>query len=217
MKKFSSEIELSGHLIDSLILTRVFDGIMDHGGSFEVLDIQVGKKKKDESYAKLLVTGKNAKNLETILNYVYRQGATAGTQRNVKLMSAPKDMVMPDNFYSTTNNPTQIFLNKKWIDVDNMMMDKCIAVKAKKAICIPIRQVKSGDKIVVGENGVKIIPPERPREGMNVFEFMGSGSSSERPTQHIAKKVAEDIRRTKKDGGKIVLSWRSCNCPYGRS
>ena len=120
MKKFSSEIELSGHLIDSLILTRVFDGIMDHGGSFEVLDIQVGKKKKDESYAKLLVTGKNAKNLETILNYVYRQGATAGTQRNVKLMSAPKDMVMPDNFYSTTNNPTQIFLNKKWIDVDNM-------------------------------------------------------------------------------------------------
>ena len=51
MKKFSSEIELRGHLIDSLILTKVFDGIMDHGGSFEVLDIQVGKKKKDESYA----------------------------------------------------------------------------------------------------------------------------------------------------------------------
>nr|AIE93627.1 hypothetical protein [uncultured marine thaumarchaeote AD1000_39_D02] len=36
MKKFSSEIELHGHLIDSLILTKVFDGIMDHGGSFEV-------------------------------------------------------------------------------------------------------------------------------------------------------------------------------------
>jgi len=46
MKKFSSEIELRGHLIDSLILTKVFDGIMDHGGSFEVLDIQVGKKKR---------------------------------------------------------------------------------------------------------------------------------------------------------------------------
>ena len=112
---------------------------------------------------------------------------------------------MPDNFYSTTNNPTQIYLSNKWIDVDNMMMDKCIVVKGKKATCIPIRQVKKGDKIVTGENGVKVIPPERPREGMNVFEFMGSGSSSERPTQHIAKKVAEDIRRTKKNGGKIVL------------
>ena len=161
MKKFSSEIELRGHLIDSLILTRVFDGIMDHGGSFEVLDIDVGKRKKDESYAKLLVVGKNAKNLETILNYVYRQGATSKTQKIVRLNVAPKDMVMPDNFYSTTNNPTQIFHNNKWIDVDNIMMDKCIVVKAKKAMCVPIRQIKKGDKIVVGENGVKIIPPEK--------------------------------------------------------
>jgi len=60
MKKFSSEIELHGHIIDSLILTKVFDGIMDHGGSFEVLDIIIGKKKKDERYAKLLVIGNNA-------------------------------------------------------------------------------------------------------------------------------------------------------------
>ncbi|HIA10421.1 MAG: TIGR00300 family protein [Thaumarchaeota archaeon] len=205
MVKFSSEIELRGHIIDSLILTKVFDGIMDHGGSFEVLEIKVGKKKKDESYAKLLVIGKNAKNLETILNYVYRQGATSKSQKNVKLVAASKNMVMPDNFYSTTNNQTQIFLNNKWIDVDNTMMDKCIVVKAKKAMCVPIRQIKKGDKIVVGENGVKIIPPERPREGMNVFEFMGSGSSSERPIQHIARKVAEDMRRTKRNGGKIVL------------
>jgi len=141
MKKFSSEIELRGHLIDSLILTKVFDGIMDHDGSFEVLDIQVGKKKKDESYAKLLVTGKNAKNLDRILNYVYRQGATSKTQKNVKLSSASKDMVMPDNFYSTTNNQTQIFLNNKWIDVDDIMMDKCIVVKAKIATCVPVRQI----------------------------------------------------------------------------
>jgi len=84
----------------------------------------------------------NAKNLEIILNYVYRHGATSITQKNVKLISAAKDMVMPDNFYSTTNNPTQIYLNNKWIDVDNMMMDKCIAVLGIKATCIPIRQVK---------------------------------------------------------------------------
>ena len=186
MKKFSSEIELRGHIIDSLILTKAFDGIMDHGGSFEVLDIQVGKKKKDESYAKILVTGKNEKNLDRILNYAYRQGATSKTQSDVKLNTALKDMVMPDNFYSTTNNQTQIFLKNKWIDVENMMMDKCIVVKAKKATCVPIRQIKKGDKIVVGENGIKVIPPERPREGMNVFEFMGSGSSSERPTQPVS-------------------------------
>jgi len=98
MKKFSSEIELRGHLIDSLILTKVFDGIMDHGGSFEVLDIQVGKKKKDESYAKLLVTGTNAKNLDIILNYVYRQGATSKTQKNVILKAATIEMLMHNTF-----------------------------------------------------------------------------------------------------------------------
>ena len=205
MNKFTSEIEVSGHLIDSLILTKIFDSIMDLGGKFEVIKIKVGKKKTDQSYARLLVQGKTKKNLEQILEVVYREGATAISQKSVKIKSASRNMVMPDNFYSTTNNPTQIFLNNKWIDVSNIMMDKCIIVKAKKAMCIPIRQVKKGDKIVIGENGIKITPPERPREGMNVFEFMGSRSSSERPTQHIAKKVAADIRRTKKNGGKIVL------------
>ena len=78
-------------------------------------------------------------------------------------------------------------------------------VKSNKAQCVPVRDVKKGDKIIIGEDGVKVTPPERPREGMNIFQFMGSGSSSERPTQHIARKVAEDIRNTKKKGGKIVL------------
>ena len=205
MRKFSSEIEVRGHLIDSLILTKIFDSVMDLDGKFEVLDIKVGKKKTDESYAKLLVQGKNKINLKKILEVIYRLGATAKLQKSIKLKSAVKNMVMPDNFYSTTNNHTQIFHNKRWIDVQNMMMDKCIIVKSNTAKCITVREVKKGDKIVVGEDGIKVTPPERPREGMNVFQFMGSGSSSERPTQHIAKKVAQDIKNTKKNGGKIVL------------
>ena len=205
MRKFSREIEVRGHLIDSLVLTKIFDSIMDLDGKFEVLDIDVGKKKTDESYAKLLVQGKNKNNLEEILEIVYRLGATAKLQKSIKLKSATKNMVMPDNFYSTTNNRTQIFHNNKWVNVQNMMMDKCIVVKSNTAKCITIREVKKGDKIVVGEDGIKVTPPERPREGMNIFEFMGSGSSSERPTQHIAKKVAQDIINTKKNGGKIVL------------
>jgi len=205
MSKFSREIEVRGHLIDSLILTKIFDVVMDLGGEFEVLEIQIGKKKKDESYAKLRIQGKNQKHLDQILELVYREGATAKIQKEVELKPALKNSVMPDSFYSTTNNYTQIFLKGKWINVDNMMMDKCIVVKGNTAKCVPIRDVKKGDKIVVGENGLRIIPPKRPREGMNVFQFMGGSSSSERPTQHIAKKVAEDIYKTRKLGGKIVL------------
>jgi len=205
VKKFEYEIEVKGHLIDSMILTKIFDIIMDLKGEFQVQEFKVGKRKKDESYAKLLVQGKSQKHLDEILEAVYREGATSKIQQEIKLQIAPKDMVMPDDFYSTTNNRTDVFYKGQWIKVENMMMDKCIVVQGKRAWCSPIREIKKGDMIVIGERGIKVTPPERPREGVNLFQFMGSSSSSERPTQHIARKVAYDIYKTKKDGGKIVL------------
>jgi lysine-ketoglutarate reductase/saccharopine dehydrogenase-like protein (TIGR00300 family) len=204
-KKFEHEIEVRGHLIDSMILTKIFDNIMDFNGEFQVQEFKVGKRKKDESYAKLLIQAKSQKHLDEILESVYREGATSKIQQELKLKPAPKDMVMPDDFYSTTNNRTDVFYKGKWIKVENMMMDKCIVVNGKSARCTPIREVKKGNLIIVGESGIKITPPERPREGVNLFQFMGSNSSSERPTQHIARKVAYDIFKTKKEGGKIVL------------
>ena len=205
MSKFSQEVEVSGHLIDSSILTKIFDKIMDLRGEFQVEEIQIGKRKSDESFARLSVIGKNQRHLDEILETVYRLGAVSKVHRQAVLKKAPKNCVMPDNFYSTTNNHTQVFHDGGWIPVHNMMMDKCIVVRNGTAQCVPVRDVRRGDPIVVGEDGVKITPPERPREGVNVFEFMGSSSSSERPTQHIAKKVADDIYDTKRNGGKIVL------------
>jgi len=205
MTKFAQEIEVQGHLIDSSILTKIFDKIMDLQGEFQVQEIKIGEKKGDTSFARLLITGKNQKQLDEILETVYRLGAVSKIQKEITLKKSPKNCVMPDNFYSTTNNHTHVFHKGRWIPVENMMMDKCIVVKSGRAFCVPVRDVKKDDLIIVGESGVKITPPERPREGVNVFEFMGSSSSSERPTQHIAKKVAEDIYNTKKKGGKIVI------------
>ena len=205
MGKFSQEIEVGGHLIDSSILTKIFDKIMDLQGEFQVEEIEIGKKKRDQSFARLLITGKDQKHLDEILETVYRLGAVSKIQKEITLKKAPKNNVMPDNFYSTTNNHTHIFHKGKWISVENMMMDKCIVVKGNRAFCVPVRDIKKGDQIIVGEKGIKITPPERPREGVNVFEFMGSSSSSERPTQHIAKQVADDIYNTKKNGGRIII------------
>ena len=204
-KKFENEVEVKGHLIDSMILTKIFDVIMDLDGEFQVQEFRVGKRKKDESYAKILVQGKSQKHLDEILESVYRAGATSKIQQEIKMQSALRDMVMPDDFYSTTNNRTDVFYKGKWIKVENMMMDKCIVVKGNRAWCSPIREIKKGDMIIVGERGIRITPPERPREGVNLFQFMGSSSSSERPTQHIARKVAHDIYKTKREKGKIVL------------
>lgn len=204
-KKFSHEIEVRGHLIDSMILTKIFDVIMDLKGEFQVQEFKVGKHKKDESYTKLAIQGNSQEHLDKILEAVYREGATSKIQQEILLKPASKNMVMPDDFYSTTNNHTEIFHKGKWIKVENMMMDKCIVVQGNRAFCTPIRDIKKGDMVIIGEKGIRVTPPERPREGVNLFQFMSSGSSSERPTQHIARKVAEDIYKIKKQGGKIVL------------
>jgi lysine-ketoglutarate reductase/saccharopine dehydrogenase-like protein (TIGR00300 family) len=207
-RKFEQTIEIKGHLIDSMILTRIFDKIMDLKGDFNVLEFHVGKKKDELSYARLLVSGKNKKHLDQLLESVFIEGAQPTKIDGVKLKPAPSDMVMPRDFYSTTNNTTQIFFNNEWINVENMMMDKCIIVDAsnKSAECRKIRDIRRGDMIVTGEKGVRILPEERPREGVDIFQFMSSTSSSERPTQQIARKIAMDIYNTKNSGGKIIVT-----------
>jgi lysine-ketoglutarate reductase/saccharopine dehydrogenase-like protein (TIGR00300 family) len=207
LEEFKQEIEVKGHLVDSSILTKIFDVIMDLKGDFTVLEFSIGKRKQDHSYARLLIKGNSKEHLLVILESIFREGATPITLDEVICVSSPKDMVLPDDFYSTTNNQTQIFFQGQWINVENMMMDKCIVLdpKSKTAECKINRDVKKGDLIVTGERGIKIIPQERPREGVDIFQFMSSSSSSERPSQQIAKKVAYDLYNTKKEGGKIIV------------
>ena len=201
------EVEVRGHLIDSMILTRIFDRIMDLEGEFEVLEFKIGKQKKDYSYAKLLVKGKSSKHLQSILQEVYREGAIPVKLQSANFKAAPKDMVMPDDFYSTTNHQTSVLVDGNWIEVENQMMDKAIVVDPtkKRAWCRPVREIRKGDMIVVGDAGVRIVPPERPREGMDVFQFMSSHTSTEKPIQALAKRIADDMFETKKKKGKIVV------------
>jgi lysine-ketoglutarate reductase/saccharopine dehydrogenase-like protein (TIGR00300 family) len=207
-KKFERVLEVRGHLIDSMILTRIFDKIMDLKGDFNVLEFKIGKRKNELSYARLMVHGKNKKHLDQLLATLYIEGAQPVVIEEVLIKPAPEDMVMPSDFYSTTNNSTQIYYSNEWIDVRNMMMDKCIAIdiKLRTAECKMIREVRKGDMIVVGERGVKVLPEERPRQGIDIFQFMSSSSSSERPTLQIARKIAMDIHLTKKSGGKIIVT-----------
>ncbi|MEM4321222.1 MAG: TIGR00300 family protein [Candidatus Nitrosocaldus sp.] len=205
--EYEQEVEVTGHLIDSMILTRIFDKIMDLKGDFEVLEFRIGKEKTSPSYARLLVKGKSQEHLARILEEVYREGAVSARVEEVMLEPAPRDMVLPDEFYSTTNNRTMIYVDGKWVEVEDIMMDKCIVYdpSSRRAYCKAIREVKRGDLIVVGEKGVKVIPPERPREGVDLFQFMSSDASSERPTLQMIRKVARDMHRIKHNNGKIVV------------
>src|SRR5437763_377572 len=52
---FSETIELRGHIIDSLILPKVLDQILTHGANFKIGEIRIGKKRADQSFARMEV------------------------------------------------------------------------------------------------------------------------------------------------------------------
>ena len=205
MAEESEIVEMQGHLIDSMTLARVMNKVANRGGRYEFLEFEVGKSHAETSYTKLRVTGRSAAHLAEILDDIHVEGAAEISPKEATLRNAPADMTLPVDFYSTTNNETRIYHGGRWLTSQRQMMDKCIIVDGGTARCTPIRDVRKGDLVVCGEDGVRVIPPPRPRALTGLFEFMGSGSSSERPTQHMAKTVAADIFNTKRDGGRIVI------------
>ena len=204
---YTREVELSGHIIDSLIIPKALDLIMDMGGDFEILEFKVGKLKKDTSYAKLQVKGKSEEHLGEILDELSEIGAVVVEINKVEFKASPKDKTFPDEFYSTTNHPTYVRFDNRWIQVENIEMDCAIVLDTEelRAYCKPLAHIKEGDNIVVGREGIRVVPPERPRGKLGVFEFMSSDASTEKPFKSIMSKTAREIKRIKDKGGKIAL------------
>ncbi len=126
----SREIELHGHIIDSLILPKVMDEILAHHGQFTIRDIRVGKEKTDTSYARIEVAAATAEQLDEIISRLRQHGAEVIEEAEITLEEAPADGVFPEDFYVTTNKPTSVHLGKKWIDVEPAIMDSGVCVDA---------------------------------------------------------------------------------------
>ncbi len=204
--KAEHEIELEGHIIDSGIMTRVFDKIMDMGGNFEIIEFNVGKRKTDPSYARLRVISESEGALQTILSELYRLGARDIEVEDVVLTPAEGDRIVPRGFYSTTNHPTFIKFEGQWIPVEDIKMDSIIVVDRteRRAFCRTLAKIRKGDLIVTGERGIRVAPPERPRE-QSTFEFMHGTVSPERPSESLIAKIAAEIVELKRRGGRIAL------------
>jgi lysine-ketoglutarate reductase/saccharopine dehydrogenase-like protein (TIGR00300 family) len=198
------ELEFEGHLIDSMIFPKVLDLILDLEGEFEIVEFRIGKRKEDPSYARIIVFGKDEEHLELILKELHKVGARVPEAEEVQLEEAPGDKILPDNFYVTTNHRTFVHYRGKWLEVERIAMDRVIVIKDDRALCVPISEIKKGDLVVVGEKGVRIIPPERPRKS-TYFEFMGGRVSSERPTEKMIEAIAKEIVDLKRSGGKIAV------------
>lgn len=204
--KVSREIELKGQIVDSGILNKVMDTVVEYNGDFDTEEFSLGRQKLDPSYAKMKITAESEEKLLELINELRRLGAYVVGDEDVKLAEVKKEKVAPEGFYSTTNHPTHIHLNKDWIAVETMKMDALIVVdpKNKTAHCAVQGKLKPGDLVVVGEEGVHVEFPERARE-IGVFEFMGGEVSSERPSLTMIKRVAAEILRMKKEGKKVAL------------
>jgi lysine-ketoglutarate reductase/saccharopine dehydrogenase-like protein (TIGR00300 family) len=200
------EIEVRGHIVDSLLLPKILDRILQMGGSFEIRECRIGSRRVDPSYARIAVHAATAAEVETILGDLVEHGATAVDTADATTMPADVIGAFPDDFYSTTNQQTQVRLGGRWVDVSDQEMDCGIAVDpiAKSARCVAMTDVTLGLPIIVGHGGVRVIPVERSRES-SLFSFMGSSVSSEKPKAVSLHAVADTIRATRAAGRKVLL------------
>jgi lysine-ketoglutarate reductase/saccharopine dehydrogenase-like protein (TIGR00300 family) len=191
----STIIELEGHIIDSLILPRVWGAIEDVGAHFHVLEMRVGESELEESYVKLEVSADSEEELTALMGELQRIGAVPFVERDARLAPAPREGVLPDDFYSTSNLPTFVRIAEKWVEVANIEMDVAIAVDAARseARACPMHDVRAGEMVVVGYEGVRVEPLERPRQ-REAFGFMQSAVSSERAKALAIAEVAQAMR-----------------------
>ena len=202
----SEEIELRGHIIDSWVLPRVFDAVMDLGGEFDVLEIRVGKRKDETSFARLRVTAPSPAHLSEIVAELQGLGAELVGRGDVETRAAPRDGALPPEFYSTSNLPTEVRLSGRWVPVEGTEMDVAILVDraAARAFTRPMIRVKQGDPVAVGYQGIRVLPIPRAREN-EVFRFMNSAVSSEKPKKLVIHEIARAMRAVHEHGGKVLF------------
>jgi lysine-ketoglutarate reductase/saccharopine dehydrogenase-like protein (TIGR00300 family) len=200
------EVEIRGHIIDSLILPKVLDCISANGGVFRIKQITIGQARNDPSYALVEVRAGDAATLDAILGQIADHGAVPTTVSDCSLQPADIAGAFPEGFYSTTNQRTEIRIQHKWIPVAAQEMDCGVVYSptADKARCVPMNEIAPGDLVVVGHLGVRVHPEERPR-GSQAFEFMNSTVSTEKPKNVAIREIAHDLARTRAAGGRTLL------------
>ncbi len=205
--RYTDEVELAGHIIDSLILPKVLDEITSLGGEYESREVRIGHNRHDPSYVRLEVTAPNPETLEKILAAIGQHGAVPVHHVDCQLAAADIAGAFPEGFYATTNEPTEIRVGGHWIPVERQEMDCGIAFDAEKnrAWCVPMAEVKRGQKIVVGRLGTRVRPIGRDTDRSNHFGFMQSAVSSEKPKNVTVREIAESMRQAARGSGKILV------------
>jgi lysine-ketoglutarate reductase/saccharopine dehydrogenase-like protein (TIGR00300 family) len=197
---------LEGHIIDSMTLPRLLDVVMDLGGSFDIQELRVGQHKTDPSFCRIEVAADDDATLDEILRQARVLGAVALSEEEVRTAPVEQLGVYPEGFYSSSNMPTQILVDGSWLPVERQEMDCAVAVdrRAGRSWCIPFYEAVPGLEVVVGHAGVRVSPLERSRQ-TEIFSFMSSEVSAEKPKKLLIGKIADEMRTVRAEGGSILV------------
>jgi len=204
-RRFSEVVEVRGHIIDSMILPKILDGLMDLGVEFNIEKVEVGRQKQDPSYARIEIVATCQEDLDRAVGEARRLGAAPLGVEEVDATPSPADGVAPEDFYSTTNLETQVRWNGQWITVEHPEMDCAIALDGARAYCVPINDLSVGQPVAVGHRGIRVIPLERSRSPLPSFGFMGSQISSERPSARSVREAALWMHQCRAAGRKNLI------------
>ena len=203
----TEHVEITGHLMDSGILSRVLDDIREYGGDWVIERIDVGHEAGDMSTATIKVWTADDADLQRLLMRLQTHGVNMVDPGEASVAVAEQDGVFPDDFYSTTNLETRVRIDGRWVHVENPEMDCGLIVEGEgsdtRVFTLPMADVKAGMRVVCGASGIKVSVPEVSRSS-ETFGFMESDVSSEKPQAVLVRQVAEGMREAKAEGKKVL-------------
>ncbi|WBQ02651.1 ornithine cyclodeaminase [Kribbella sp. CA-293567] len=196
-------VEITGHLMDTGLLSRVLDDIRGYGGEYTLDKFDLGYDKDDPSTVRMTVGAEDEEALQRLLMRIQTKGANLVDPGTPEISEVLQDGVFPDGFYSTTNLPTSVRLNGRWVGVRNPEMDCGLLVEGDAVRTIPMSEVKAGMRIISSAQGVRVTPPIVAHTEES-FGFMESEVSSEKPQRVLVQQVADGMREAKAAGLKVL-------------
>jgi lysine-ketoglutarate reductase/saccharopine dehydrogenase-like protein (TIGR00300 family) len=200
----SEVVEAEGHLIDSQLLNVMFDTVVRHASTFEVLDFRIGRTNDEPSFVSMRVVSANATILTQVLEELVPLGCRVARVEDAHTATADRDGCAPEDFYSTTNHQTFIQRGGRWLAVEHQRMDAAIVIAGGRAFCRKLRDIRRDDEIVCGVRGIKIVPEFQARDRLG-FAFMTNEISSERRVEVGVARIAAMMRETRKSGERIAV------------
>ena len=201
---FHETVTARGHLVDSKILERILDRIVEHRAEYEIKRFDIGRTNDDPSTVELRLSAESEAALQALIEDLVPYGCQLESESDARLEEATRDGCVPEDFYSTTNHRTQMRIDGKWVSVDSQRMDAVIVLEAGQPSCRKLRDIRVGDRVVCGVDGVRVTPEARQRD-RHGFAFMSNEISSERRVEVSVERVAAMMRQVRAAGERIVI------------